>query len=292
MTNSTNRNAQIATSFDLPEVRLALLEKRAVVVDGSVVNKNTGEIIGEYVQSLYEPGPVDYSIGVAAKINSLATDDSWEVAEIVIGTPTITTKFGISRDAATANSIRSSADPKKNPKGAGRKPKSTVNPIAHIVVELVSKPRGQETLSGRPTWLDDILFGSCLTAADQSRNVCNVEMTAVLAALHMKKFEVQAVMANGVAKRKAQLIIKAARHAANGIHNYLLRHPELLKEYEEAARIELRYAYSHVVLVPFTPPVVVPQHITDLYLNGDYIAYGESLRAFRLKSAYTQSKVA
>jgi hypothetical protein len=159
-----------------------------------------------------------------------------------------------------------------NPKGAGRKPVSTSNPIAHIAGELTYT---------KPEWLADIVFGSCLTAAGQSQNVCNVSMNEVLGALHIKEFTVQAVTATGVAKRKAERIIKAARHAAHGIHCYLLRRPELLRRYEDAYKVESKLAYSHVTLVSYKQLRDVPEHITALRLAGDYLAYGEALRAFR-----------
>lgn len=159
-----------------------------------------------------------------------------------------------------------------NPKGAGRKPASTTNPIAHIAAELSYT---------KPAWLADIIFGSCLTAAGQSQNVCNVSMNEVLGALHIKEFTVQAVIATGVAKRKAERIIKAARHAAHGIHCYLLRRPELLQCYEDAYKVESKLAYYHVALVPYKPLREVPEHIAALRLAGDYLAYGEALRAFR-----------
>ena len=160
----------------------------------------------------------------------------------------------------------------KNPRGAGRKPVSTVNPIAHIAAELSYT---------KPKWLADIVFGSCLTSAGQSQNVCNVSMNEVLGALHLKQFTVQAVMATGVAKRKAERIIKAARHAAHGIHCYLLRRPELLQRYEDAYMVESKLAYSHVALVHYKPLKDVPEHIAALRLAGDHLAYGEALRAFR-----------
>ncbi|MER2096607.1 MAG: hypothetical protein ABS977_06815, partial [Pseudomonas qingdaonensis] len=58
----------------------------------------------------------------------------------------------------------------KNLIGAGRKPASTTNPIAHIAIEVLTNELGEP----HPLWLDNIIFGSCLTAAGQSRNVCNV----------------------------------------------------------------------------------------------------------------------
>lgn len=160
----------------------------------------------------------------------------------------------------------------KNPRGAGRKRISTTNPIAHIAGELTY---------AKPAWLADIVFGSCLTAAGQSQNVCNVSMNEVLGALHIRELTVQAVMATGVAKRKAERIIKAARHAAHGIHCYLLRRPELLRCYEDAYEVEFKLTYSHVSLVSYKSLQEVPEHIMALHLAGDYLAYGEALRAFR-----------
>lgn len=160
----------------------------------------------------------------------------------------------------------------KNPRGAGRRPTSTLNPIAHIAAELTFD---------KPAWLADIVFGSCLTAAKQSQNVCNVSMNEVVGALHLKVLTVQAVIATGVAKRKAERIIKAARHAAHGIHCYLMRRPELLSSYEDAYTTESKLAYSHVALVPYKPLRAVPEHITALRVAGDYLAYGEALREFR-----------
>lgn len=159
-----------------------------------------------------------------------------------------------------------------NPKGAGRKPVSTLNPIAHIAAELTYN---------KPAWLADIVFGSCLTSAKQSQNVCNVSMNEVLGALHLKVLTVQAVIATGVAKRKAERIIKAARHAAHGIYCYLLRRPALLSFYEDAYTTESNLAYSHVAIVFYKPLRAVPEHIATLRLAGDYLAYGKALRAFR-----------
>lgn len=160
----------------------------------------------------------------------------------------------------------------KNPRGAGRKRVCTANPIAHIAAELTCT---------KPAWLADIVFGSCLTAAGQSKNVCNVSMNEVLGALHIMEFTVQAVMATGAAKRKAERIIKAARHAAHGIHCYLLRRPEILRYYEDAYKVESKLVYCHVALVSYKPLREVPEHIAALRLTGNFLAYGEALRAFR-----------
>ncbi|MNR42984.1 hypothetical protein D3C85_1615620 [compost metagenome] len=90
-----------------------------------------------------------------------------------------------------------------------------------------------------------------------------------------------AVTTTGVKKRKAERIIKAARHAAHGIHSYLLRRPKLLRCYEDAYKVESKLAYSHVALVSYKQLREVPEHITALRVAGDYLAYGEALRAFR-----------
>jgi hypothetical protein len=170
--------------------------------------------------------------------------------------------------------------PTTNPKGAGRKPASTTNPIAHIAVELLTNDPGES----HPLWLDNIIFGSCLTAAGQSQNVCNVAMNEVVGALYLREFKVDTLVAQGTSLRKAQRIIKAARHVSHGVHSYLARRPELLKSYEDAAKIEASLAPSPLSVVRYTPLQDVPQWITDLRIAGDYLAYGEALRTFRRKS--------
>jgi hypothetical protein len=108
-------------------------------------------------------------------------------------------------------------------------------------------------------------------------------MNEVVGALHLKEFKVDVLIAQGTDKRKAQRIIRAARHVAHGVHNYLARRPELLKSYEDAAMLEACLAPSALSLVRYTPLQEVPQWITDLHTARDYVAYGEALRAFRRK---------
>jgi hypothetical protein len=100
-------------------------------------------------------------------------------------------------------------------------------------------------------------------------------MDEVVGALHLRTFEVQPLLDAGMARRKAQRVIAAARHAAHGLFTYLIRRPELLERYEEYARIEAKLAYSHV-----------PRHIEELRETGDYLAYGEALREFRLQGIH------
>src|SRR3989344_3111914 len=165
------------------------------------------------------------------------------------------------------------------PTKRGRKPRSMANPIAHIIAEL-SFPEA------RPQWFDDIVFGSCLNSAGQSGNVCNVSMDEVTGALHLRTFVVQPLLDAGMARRKAQRVIAAARHAAHGLFTYLIRRPELLERYEEEARIEAKLVYFHHALVPYTPLRQVPRHIEELRETGDYLAYGEALREFRLQGTH------
>lgn len=176
--------------------------------------------------------------------------------------------------------------PSKRSKGAGRKPASTPNPIYHLAHELTLKQH-------RPRWFDDILFGSCLTAAGQSSNVSNVSIKAVLGALHMKVFSVDRLLACNMSKRKAQLVLQAARHAADGVLGYLqTRYPEQLEQLEAAAQAESECAYDwstqmRLRKAQVLTPLPVPAHITELYHQGDYFAYGRALQTFRSTGAGT-----
>lgn len=63
-------------------------------------------------------------------------------------------------------------------------------------------------------------------------------MNEVVGALYLSEFKVETLVAQGTLLRKAQRIIKAARHAPHGIHYYLAPRHRLLESYEDAAKLE------------------------------------------------------
>lgn len=267
--NLTTETTDFPTAFD--QRSLAKL-CRTTIVDGYRVDKGTSEVYGEFVTSHYQPSIEQYEIATSRR-NSTARHRVHPVITGAIDNVVHVDFRGSDNDKKAPIEIAL----KKNPRGAGRKPASTNNPIAHIAVELLTNDPGEP----HPLWLDNIIFGSCLTAAGQSQNVSNVAMDEVVGALYLREFKVDTLVAQGTSLRKAQRIIKAARHAAHGIHHYLTHRPKLLQFYENASKVEARLGYSVIHLVCSAPLQAVPQHIKDMHSAGNYLAYGEALRAFR-----------
>ncbi|EJM25760.1 hypothetical protein [Pseudomonas sp. GM25] len=246
---------------------------RTYIVDGFRTDKDTGEIYGKFVALQYQSCSEKYT---AATLKPPSARRRW-------GQPTVITKIDnvVHVDFSTSDNNSIGQDdtvPQRNPKGAGRRSVSTVNPISHLAIELLTTDLGKP----HPLWLDNIIFGSCLRAAGQSQNVCNVAMNEVVGTLYLHEFKVETLVTQGTSLRKAQRIIKAARHASHGINNYLRRRPKLLKLYEDAAAVEATVAYSPDHLESYPHPQEAPQHIKSMYDDRDYLAYGKALRAFRL----------
>ena len=205
------------------------------IIDDFRIDKATGEIYGEFATSPYQPSTEQYQAGTPR----LTCAPVQHAHSMVIGR--VDNVVYVDFRATNEDDVAPiEIAPERNPRGAGRKPASTVNPIAHFAAELL-----MDVPADKPLWLDNIVFGSCLTAAGQSQNVCNVSMNEVVGALYLKEFKVDVLVAQGTLLRKAQRIIKAARHAAHGIHSYLVRRPKLLQLYVDAAKLEASLAPSN-----------------------------------------------
>lgn len=222
LTDSTTDNPTASSFISFPK------DCRTSIVEGFRIDKITGEIYGKLVISPYQPSTEQFKF----ETPQLASAPSQHVPPLITGK--IDNVVYVDFRASNNDSIvPDETAPERNPRGAGRKRSSTVNPIAHLAIELLTGPGGQH-----PSWLDNIIFGSCLTAAGQSQNVCNVAMNEVVGALYLHEFKVDTLVAQGTPLRKAQRIIKAARHAAHGIHHYLACRPKLLQSHEDAAKLE------------------------------------------------------
>lgn len=157
----------------------------------------------------------------------------------------------------------------------GRPPLSTVNPVSAFMAMF---PVGNE----RPRWLDNVLFGSILTAAGQSRNVSNVSMKDVHNALYLPVLEAQVLEGQGRDVRQAQRVMQAARHAASGIVSHMERHcPAYLAHLRMDAEVDERHSYYRTELEPSRILLPPPDSIYQLYLDGDYLGYGRALQAYR-----------
>ncbi|WP_323160812.1 hypothetical protein [Pseudomonas fluorescens] len=163
----------------------------------------------------------------------------------------------------------------KTKRRVGRPRIVTVNPVSVILPSLLAEKK-------RPAWLDDILFGSILTAVGQSRSVSNVSMKDVRAALWLPTFETVSLQKLGYEKRQSERVIKAARFVANGIIKCLERsQPKTLERLNADAELEVSHSYYTTRLERYRPLKPVPDEIVELYRQGDYYGYGKALRDFR-----------
>lgn len=117
----------------------------------------------------------------------------------------------------------------------GRPKANTHNPIAAYMPLL--------HMNGC-SWVDDIVFGSVLTSVGSSGGKANCSIATVYACLYLEHFSTDTVKGPGDSKSKAERVVKAARHAAHGIHSYLLRHPKLFASLQAEAGIEREFAYK------------------------------------------------
>lgn len=126
------------------------------------------------------------------------------------------------------------ATPSTTPK-KGRPKTITHNPIADYMPLL--------HMNGC-SWVDDIVFGSVLTSVGSSNGKANCSIATVYACLYLEHLSTVTVKGQGDSKRKAEYVVKAARHAAHGIYSYLIRHPKLFASLQAEADIERQLMYK------------------------------------------------
>ncbi|BAN47681.1 hypothetical protein [Metapseudomonas resinovorans] len=231
MNHSVNSTTQHTTAFDLSDIHLALLEKRAIVVDGSVVNRKTGEIIGEYIHSQYDPEPYDYHTPTTPKelfleietrrffsidgISELAPQDQDQDQQVKLNT-----------EESTSKNIIQFPKSKR-----GRPAKTVENPLAQVM---------QIAATNKPSWLDDFIVGGIHTGPGVINGRYSVSPADVIRVLCMSAISVQGVMQSilnhdfePMSARQAQRLVKAASVALGGITLYLDRHPATLVQLEQ-----------------------------------------------------------
>lgn len=225
---------------------------RTEQVDGYRVDKATGEVYGQFQdKNGVSPDHPD-ARDVKGSGSRSASFTAW--VEQRRTDPTLEQDFATVRNNTSDTGEESApvVEPvKKNPKGAGRKPKVYINPVAHLMVYLVER---------KEEWFDNIVWGSCHTSGGVSAGKMNVRVGDVLSALYLKEISASACTGRDDSARKGRLIAQAARHAAHGIAMYLIGNSELLAQVEAEAEIEARFAYSGIDM-----PVEIPVSVLEWY---------------------------
>ncbi|HCP53590.1 MAG: hypothetical protein CMK72_04225 [Pseudomonadaceae bacterium] len=127
-------------------------------------------------------------------------------------------------DDVTGDILGYAATPDKNEvtdttqRRRGRPTKATPNPLYALI-------RAAAELN--PSWLDDIVYGACVTSGGMSNGRMNLKPRHVLRTIMQPEIGVSTVgYGLGASERTKQKIAKAARHALGAITLYLERHPE------------------------------------------------------------------
>lgn len=104
----------------------------------------------------------------------------------------------------------------------GRPANHFINPVADFMRYV------EFTEHGEPSWVGDIIYGSIATAIGSASGKLRARVSDVRHAVSLPVISAEAVRGPYMSLRTAQGVAKAARHAAHGIHHFLLRRPELL----------------------------------------------------------------
>lgn len=186
--------------------------QRTIRVGNYVLDKLSGEVLGEYTTHPIPEVPYDYPTARNCNLPSkpaicLLTPCEQSPYKQTIGTTEIKVK-------------------------RGPKPKTMLNPYAkHFKVAN----------SERNTWLDDYVYGSCMTAGGVSNGTMNTSPSHVLKACMLDIVSTEIVIATihlegltPMSPQQARRVCQCARHAISGMSFFLERNPSIkgLLEFE------------------------------------------------------------
>jgi hypothetical protein len=116
----------------------------------------------------------------------------------------------------------------------GRPPKRYANPVSRVLPLL--EPADE-------AWLFDVIYGSIATAAGSKEGRLQVRPSWVRLALYLDDITAAGAGQDGMSLRSAQEVAKAARHAAQGVHSYIERHPQVETRLMAIQAIEEQLSY-------------------------------------------------
>jgi hypothetical protein len=262
---------------------LHIARMRTHNIDGLIVNPATGQVLGSYTTHALAPAHYNYELPQVGKTS--AVHPSFELDPASRPDASEIEVDGLPDGVIDLDSARSKRGPK---------PKVRSNQIASLLKVAHAERCG---------WIDDYVFGACATAAGVSNGKFNVSPSHVLRACLLDEISVEVVKRvirldglRTLSDQQARRICQCARFAVGGMEMYLERNPTVRQELQ----FEVDFANSYhedkadglkvvggdsPAPVALTAPVrevrEVPQWITDLYKAGEYLDYGEALRAFR-----------
>ncbi len=206
------RNKVFSTATPANDIRFTLAKYRTVAIDSFVVDKITGEMLGIYTIHDVIPTPYDYELPHANKKNLAHPSYELDPAPYpkIAGTDTGVLPTGVG-DLDAQRSKR------------GPKPKVFSNPHARHF-----KIAHDERLG----WIDDYVYGACMTVAKDSNGRMNVSPAHILRACMLDEISTEIIKAvirfdglRTMSDPQARRVCQCARFAIGGMEFYLERNP-------------------------------------------------------------------
>ncbi|ROM46083.1 hypothetical protein BK648_15655 [Pseudomonas poae] len=197
------------------DLRPSVAEITTIVVDATVINKSTGEILGEYTKNEYVPTTDVYEIPqpTASSIQTRFQIDP--AAYVVVGD---FAPSALPVDVVDLDAVRAKRGPK---------PKVFLNVLAPFI---------QVAHAEEMQWLDDFVYGACYTSGETSNGTLNVSPSDVRRVCMLPVISTETVRSvirtrsfEPVSERQARRIAKAAKFAVGGIHLYLSRNVKVME---------------------------------------------------------------
>jgi hypothetical protein len=263
---------------------LHIARKSTHNIERFIVEKRTGEILGSYTTHTLTQTPYDYT--------SIPTTKNQRVHLRYEFDPTPRPEVAETEAEALPEGI---ADLDTQRGKRGPKPKALINQNASHFKVAQDQRRG---------WVDDYVFGACMTVAGVHKGKLNVRPSHVLRACLLNEISTEIVKRvirleglRTMSDQQARRICQCARFAIGGMDIYLERNPAVRQELQFEADFANSYHEGNADILkavggdePPAPVVLtatvretrkIPQWITELYNAGEYLAYGEALRTFR-----------
>lgn len=194
------------------DIRSTLANYRTTTVDRFVVDKTTGETLGCYTTHDLAPTPYEYELPQIGMTRTAPPSYELDPAP----RPNIT-----EAEAECLPDGVADLDAQRSKRGP--KPKVTPNQYAsHLKVAHAE----------RHSWIDDYVYGSCMTVGKDSNGKMNVSPSHVLRACMLDEISTEIVKSlirleglRTMSDQQARRVCQCARFAIDGMEFYLERNP-------------------------------------------------------------------
>lgn len=226
-------NSVANTPLTLDQLYQAREENRTVCVNGSIIDKKTGEVVGSYVRHDYAPEPYDYPAPFEQ-----ASCNRPVVVIVEDGSPFYLPVLGVDDHKKLASILPLPVPEISSKSNAGRPATTTINPISGFLQYF--------RFDGHSTaWMDEYICGAagveveCEGGASATTGRFNVAPSDVRRVLYLQEISTEAaasILCNHnllpMSIRQVERVVKAAWIALGGLMLHLEHHQELLQQFD------------------------------------------------------------